>query len=106
MRDLRLIIATLHVLASNRPPDEASSPTLRAGAQVPVDIAARGVRPAGRVEVPRHMWEAGADPQFDRAGHELPVHPHSNCLKAATMVQALLKEGLMEEEQPGDQPNA
>ena len=105
MRDLRLIIATLHVLASNGLPDEASSPTLQVGVQVPVEIAARVVRPASRVEVPRHMWKAWACPQFDRAGRNAPVQPHSNCLKAAAMVQALLKEGLMEEAQPGDEPD-
>ena len=106
MRDLRVIIATLHVLASNGPPDEASSLTLRAGAQVPVEIAARGVGLAVRSEVPQHMWEAWAEPQFDRAGHEAPVQLHSNCPKAAPMVQALLKEGLMEEAQLRGKRNA
>ena len=52
------------------------------------------------------MWEAWADPHFDHAGHDAPVQPHSNCLKAAAMVRALMKEGLMEEAQPGDRPNA
>ena len=107
-RDLRLIIAALHVLATNGPPDEASSPTLRAGVQAPVSVetAAKGVGPARRVELPRHMWDAWVDPQFDWAGRNAPTKPHSNCPKAAAMVRALVKEGLMEEAQLGDRPNA
>ena len=106
MRDLNLAIDALHVLASNGPLEDANSPTLRAGEHVSLDTAARGVGPAGRVEVPQHMWDAWADPHFERAGRTAPTQPHSNCPKAAAMVRALVKDGLMEMAGPRDTPNA
>ena len=73
MQDLNLTIDALHVLATNGPPDEASSPTLRASAHMSLETAAQGVGPAGWAEVPQHMWEAWADPHFDRAGRAAPT---------------------------------
>ena len=99
MQDPNLAIDALHVLATNGPPDEASSPMLRAGKRVSLETGAKGVGPAGWMEVPH-------DPHFDRAGGAAPTRPHSTCPKAAAMVQALVKEGLMERAGPGDQPNA
>ena len=52
------------------------------------------------------MWEAWADPHFERPERRAPTHRHSNCLKAVAMVQSLVKEGLMGMAGPGDKPNA
>ena len=52
------------------------------------------------------MWEARADPHFERPERRAPTQRHSNCLKAVAMVQSLVKEGLMGMAGPGDKPNA
>ena len=73
MRDRNLAIEALHVLTTNGPPDEASSPTVWASAQVSLETAAKGVGPAGWVEVPQHMWDTWANPHFDQAGRPAPT---------------------------------
>ena len=50
--DEALLHDTLHHLATHGPPDEASSPQLGDGDAVTIELARRGLGPAGSVQVP------------------------------------------------------
>ena len=94
--DLQLLHEVLHELAVNGPPGDASSPVLAEGRKVSVQLAAKGLRSAGSVQVPPAVWEQWADPCFEWAGRNAPTQPHSRCPKAQALLTALERQGLVE----------
>ena len=54
--DEALLHDTLHHLATHGPPDEASSTQLGDGDAVTIELAGRGLGPAGSVQVPDVLW--------------------------------------------------
>ena len=83
--DEALLHDTLHHLATHGPPDEASSPQLGDGDAVTIELAGRGLGPAGSVQFPDDLWARWADPHFQRAGEAAPTAPESSCPKVAAL---------------------
>ena len=77
--DEALLHDMLHHLATHGPPNEASSPELGDGDAFTIELAGRGLGPAGSVQVPDDLWVPWADPRFERAGEEAPTAEHSPC---------------------------
>ena len=59
---------TLHHLETHGPPDEASSLQLRDGDAVNIELAGRGMSPAGSVYVPDDLRAQWTYPHFQQAG--------------------------------------
>ena len=102
--DLQLLHEVLHDLGVNGPPEDASSPVLGEGRKVSVQLAAKGLRQAGSVQVPPNLWEQWADPCLECAGCNAPTQPHSRCPKVQALLTALEHQGLVEG--TGETPNA
>ena len=94
--DEALLHDTLHHLATHGPPDEASSPQLGDGDAVTIELAGRGLGPAGSVQVPDDFWAQWADPHFQRAGEAAPTAPESSCPKVAALLRRLHVDGLVD----------
>ena len=94
--DEALLHNTLHHLATHGPPDEASSPQLGDGDAVTIELAGRGLGPAGSVQVPDDLWPQWADPHFQRAGEAAPTAPESSCPKVAALLRRLHADGLVD----------
>ena len=76
LEDIALAERALHVLAQGRlPRDGGSSTKLHDQSRVTVEMAARGLGPAGSVHVPPQVWEQWADPDFGGAGARVGALP-------------------------------
>ena len=93
--DLSLAESFLHHLATLGPPDSASSPHLGSKDDVTLETAAKGIGPVGSVHVSPDLWDTWADPLFEATGHHAPSQPPTACPKAAAMLRALLRDGLL-----------
>ena len=92
--DEALLHDTLHHLATHGLPDEASSPQLRDGDAVTIELAGRDLGLAGSVQVPDDLLAQWADPLFQRAGEAAPTTPESSCRKVAALLRRLHADGL------------
>ena len=93
--DAALLHDTLHHLPTHGPPHEASSPQLGDGGAVTIELAGRGLGPAGSVQVPDDLWARWADPHFRQAGETAPAAPDSSCPKVAALLRRLHVDGLV-----------
>ena len=59
--DLQLLHELLHEPALHGPPEDAVSPVLGESRKVTVRLAAKGLGPAGSLQVPANLWEQWAD---------------------------------------------
>ena len=69
------------------------SPQLGDGDAVTIEVAGRGLGPAGSVQVPDDLWAQWADPHLQRAGEAAPTTPESSCLKVAALLRRLHADG-------------
>ena len=94
--DLALAEEALHLLAGGEIPlDGGSSTRLNDQSRVTVELAARGLGDAGRVQVPPHVWKDWADPEFGRAGGRVHPLPPSRCPRVAALLSTLASQGLV-----------
>ena len=97
LEDVALAEQALHILAQGQLPlDGGSSTKLHDQSKVTVELAARGLGPAGSVPVPLEVWDEWADPIFGAAGMRVGALPPSRCPKVAALLQALHGQGLVE----------
>ena len=91
-----LLHDTLHHVATHGPPDKASSPQLGDGDVVTIELAGRGLGPAGSVQVLDDLLAQWADPHFHRAGAAASTSPQSSCPKFAALLRRLHADGLVD----------
>ena len=94
--DEALLHDTLHHLATHGPPDKASSLQPEDGDAVTIELAGRGLGPAGSVQVPDDLWAQWAKSHFQRAGEAAPTAPESLCPKVAALLRRLNADGLVD----------
>ena len=97
LEDVALAEQALHILAQGQLPlDGGSSTELYDHSKVTVELAARGLGPAGSVPVPPEVWDEWADPDFGGAGMRVGALPPSRCPKVAALLQTLHGQGLVD----------
>ena len=97
LEDIALAEQALHILAQRQPPlDGGSSTKLHDQSKVTVELAARGLGPAGSVLVPADVWGSWADPDFGGAGVQVGALPPSQCPKVAALLATLHDHGLVD----------
>ena len=96
LEDVALAEQALHILAQGQLPlDGGSSTKLHDQSKVTVELAARGLGPAGSMPVPPEVWDEWADPDFGGAGMRVGALPPSRCPKVA-LLQTVHGQGLVD----------
>ena len=97
LEDVALAEQALHILAQGQLPlDGGSSKKLHNQSKVTVELAARGLGPAGSAPVPPDVWDEWAEPDFGGAGMRVGALPPSGCPKVAALLQTLHGQGLVD----------
>ena len=90
---MKLLHEALHVLAVAGPPEDASSLIVGESRCVTLELAARGLGPAGSVQVLPHLLGQWADPCFDWVGRHAPTQPRSQCPNAQALLEPPRSKG-------------
>ena len=99
--DLKRLLTTLHILHIDTfsLPDSQSSDTSPGpnpiSPTVDISIAAKGIGPTGRVDIPPHIWLSAAPGGLLLADARTPPQKPSNCPCVQAMLDALLAAGLV-----------
>ena len=75
---------------------QGSADELGDGNAVTIELAGRGLGPAGSVQVSDDLWAQWADTHFERAGEAAPTAPESSCPKVAALLRRLHADGLVD----------